>query len=181
MENYEKTHQFLSFTLGRELFAINVLQVKEILAEVRITRVPQMPDYMLGVINLRGSVVPVVDLRRKFGMDNQEAGQEKCIVVMEIDFSGEELVLGAVTDSVQEVFDLNDAEIEPPPRMGMKLKTEFIRGMGKKDEELIIILDVDRIFSTDEICQIQSTEKSDSRSTLPTCGPALATGAVTGS
>lgn len=178
MTNFEKNHQYLSFSLGSELFAINVLQVKEILADMRVTRVPQMPDYMIGVINLRGSVVPVIDLRRKFGMKEEKTNMENCIVVMEVNFSGEELVIGALTDAVREVFDLNDGEIEPPPKMGMKLKTEFIQGLGKQGDEFIIILDIDKIFSGDELSQIQSTEKNDFP-VDPVCS--LETGAVNGS
>lgn len=145
------SHQFLSFALGDEVFAVNVQQVKEILDVINITRVPQMPDYMLGVINLRGSVVPVIDLRSKFGMEPREANRENCIIVLEVDFDGEVVVIGAFTDAVREVLDLSAEQIEPPPRMGMKLKSEFIRGMGKQGEEFIILLDIDRIFSTDEM------------------------------
>ena len=150
--------QFLSFALGDEVFAVNVLQVREILDVINITRVPQMPEYMLGVINLRGSVVPVVDLRCKFGMAKRPLNGENCIVVMEVDFDGERIVIGALTDAVREVLDLAADQIEPPPRMGMKLKSEFIRGMGKQGESFIIILDIDRIFSSDELCAINTSE-----------------------
>lgn len=153
--------QFLSFALGDEVFAVNVLQVKEILDVINITRVPQMPDYMLGVINLRGSVVPVVDLRCKFGMEKRAANQESCIVVLEIDFDSERVVIGALTDAVREVLDLSADQIEPPPRMGMKLRSDFIRGMGKQGESFIIILDIDKIFSTDELCVMQGAEELD--------------------
>jgi purine-binding chemotaxis protein CheW len=152
------SQQFLSFALGDEVFAVNVLQVKEILDVINITRVPQMPDYLLGVINLRGSVVPVVDLRCKFGMAKRELNQENCIVVLEVDFDGERVVIGARTDAVREVLDLAAEQIEPPPRMGMKLKSEFIRGMGKQGESFIILLDIDKIFSSDELCTINSAE-----------------------
>lgn len=152
------TQQFLSFALGDEVFAVNVLQVKEILDVINITRVPQMPDYMLGVINLRGSVVPVVDLRCKFGMERRALNQENCIVVLEVDFDGERVVIGALTDAVREVLDLAANQIEPPPRMGMKLKSEFIRGMGKQGEGFIILLDIDKIFSSDELCTINGAE-----------------------
>src|SRR5512133_10699 len=120
------THQFLTFLLGDEIFAVNVLQVKEILDLANITQVPQMPDFMLGVINLRGSVVPVVDLRRKFGMADREQHRDNCVVVMEVDFGGEMTVVGALADSVQEVLDLQQDQIEPPPRLGLQLNTDFI-------------------------------------------------------
>ncbi len=146
-----KSHQFLSFTLSDEVFAVNVQQVSEILDVIKITHVPQMPDYMLGVINLRGNVVPVIDLRTKFGMERRAANSENCIIVLEVDFGGEVVVIGVLTDAVREVLNLSTEQIEPPPRMGMKLKSEFICGMGKQGEDFIILLDIDRIFSSDEI------------------------------
>jgi purine-binding chemotaxis protein CheW len=158
VKNEAASQQFLSFALGDEVFAVNVLQVREILDVINITRVPQMPDYLLGVINLRGSVVPVVDLRCKFGMEKRALNQENCIVVLEVDFDGERVVIGALTDAVREVLDLAAEQIEPPPRMGMKLKSEFIRAMGKQGESFIIILDIDKIFSSDELCTINSAE-----------------------
>jgi purine-binding chemotaxis protein CheW len=147
--------QFLTFRLGCETFAADVLKVREILNLSPLTRVPQMPDYMLGVINLRGSVVPVVDLRRKFGMERQEATRESCIVVLEVESGGEILVIGALTDAVSEVLDLASDAIEPAPRLGTKLRSDFIRGLGRKDEAFIIILDLDRIFSSDELALLQ--------------------------
>jgi purine-binding chemotaxis protein CheW len=161
MKTETASQQFLSFALGDEVFAVNVLQVKEILDVINITRVPQMPDYMLGVINLRGSVVPVVDLRCKFGMEKRALNQENCIVVLEVDFDSERVVIGALTDAVREVLDLTADQIEPPPRMGMKLKSEFIRGMGKHGESFIIILDIDKIFSSDELCTINAAENME--------------------
>jgi purine-binding chemotaxis protein CheW len=161
MRSESASQQFLSFALGDEVFAVNVLQVKEILDVINITRVPQMPDYMLGVINLRGSVVPVVDLRCKFGMEKLATSQENCIVVLEVDFDGERVVIGALTDAVREVLDLAADEIEPPPRLGMKLKSDFIRGMGKQGESFIIILDIDKIFSDDELCVMQGAESAE--------------------
>jgi len=153
-------NQYLTFCLGNEVFAVDVLQVREILDVINITAVPQMPAYMLGVINLRGSVVPVVDLRRKFGMGERSESRDNCIVVLEVDFGGERTVVGALADAVQEVLDLTTDQIEPPPRLGMQLKTEFIRGMGKKDEQFIIILDIDRIFSSDELVLIHDASEA---------------------
>ena len=143
--------QYLTFSLADEIFAVDVAQVREILDQIQITRVPQMPEFMLGVINLRGSVVPVVDLRRKFGMASVAANRDNCIVVMEVDFGGELTVVGALADAVQEVLDLGADQIEPPPRLGTKLKTEFIHGMGKKGEQFVILLNIDKIFSSDEL------------------------------
>lgn len=146
-----RQQQILTFKLGEESFAVRVEQVREILDPPDITRVPQMPDYMLGVLNLRGNVVPVVDLRRKFGMAAAVPTRDSCVIVIEVDCGGEQTVIGAFVDAVQEVLELAPELVEPPPRMGMKLKSDFISGMGKKGEEFIIILDIDRIFSTEEL------------------------------
>lgn len=112
---------------------------------------------MRGVINLRGSVVPVVDMRLKFNMAAAEATVNTCIIIVEVVMDGEAGVLGALVDSVQEVLDLASDQIEPPPRIGTKLNTEFIRGMGKHNERFVIVLDIDKVFSTDEISLIQAT------------------------
>lgn len=147
--------QYLTFRLGEEIFAVDVLQVREILDLTPVTRVPQMPDYMLGVINLRGSVVPVIDMRRKFGLPAATATRDSCIVVLEVSLGGEHIVVGALTDAVSEVLDLPAEAIEPPPRLGTKLRSEFIRGMGKKDDQFQIILNIDRIFSSEELTLLQ--------------------------
>ena len=143
--------QYLSFRLQEETFCVKVEQVREILDQVALTRVPQMPDFVLGVINLRGAVVPVIDLRRKFGMPPREQTRDSCIVVLEVDIDGQETVVGALADSVREVLDLDAAQIEPPPRLGTGMKNSFIRGMGKKNGEFQIILDIQKIFSTAEL------------------------------
>lgn len=149
------TRQYLTFQLKDEVFAIDVVNVREILELNTVTKVPQTPDYMRGVINLRGSVVPVLDMRLKFGMAMTEKTIDTCIVVVEVAFDGEDVIIGALVDSVQEVFELESEQIEPAPRIGTHLKTEFIKGMGKKDDRFIIILDIDRVFSAEEITTIQ--------------------------
>jgi len=143
--------QFLTFKLGEEVYGVDVLQVREVLDAVPVTKVPRSPDFMLGVINLRGSVVPVVDMRRKFGMPSADKNRDNCIVVMEISMEGEATVIGALADAVEEVLELSSGQIEPAPKLGTRLNTEFIRGMGKRDEQFIILLEVDRIFSADEL------------------------------
>jgi len=110
---------------------------------------------MRGVINLRGGVVPVVDMRLKFGMEQTANTVNTCIIISEINIDEEITILGALTDSVQEVIELEPAQIEPAPRMGTRLKTEFIRGMGKRDGEFIIILDIDKVFSSQEVESLQ--------------------------
>jgi purine-binding chemotaxis protein CheW len=106
---------------------------------------------MLGVINLRGSVVPVIDMRRKFGMEKVEQTVDTCIIVLEVDVEGESIVVGALADSVSEVLDIKPDQIEPPPRLGTKLNTDFIQGMGNCNDEFVIILDIDKVFSVDEL------------------------------
>jgi purine-binding chemotaxis protein CheW len=146
-----ETTQYLSFKLGDEIFAVDVAQVREILDVIAITKVPQTPDFMRGVINLRGSVVPVMDMRLKFGMPPTERTVNTCIIVMEVTQDGETMVLGSLADSVQEVLDLEPDQIEPAPRIGTRLRSDFIKGMGKQSERFIIILDIDRIFSAGEL------------------------------
>lgn len=152
MDTSEKAaKQYLTFKLAHETFAVDVAKVREILDFVSITKVPRTPEFMRGVINLRGSVVPVVDMKLKFGMEMTEKTVNTCIIVMEVTIGEETTVVGALADSVQEVLELEPADIEPPPRIGMKLDIDFISGMGKLGEEFVIILDTDKIFSFEEV------------------------------
>ena len=145
------TTQFLTFKLGEEMFALDIAKVREVLDFTSVTRVPRTPDFMRGVINLRGSVVPVVDLRRKFNMVVSENTVNTCIIISEVTVDGDTTVLGAMADSVQEVIDLGPENIAPAPRIGTKLRTEFIKGMGKQNDRFVMILDIDRIFSADDL------------------------------
>ncbi len=155
MNTATMTNQYLTFRLGEEIFAVDVIKAREVLDFSPPTRVPQTPAYMLGVINLRGSVVPVVDLRLKFGLPATATSRDTCIIVLEITADGEATIVGAVADSVQEVLELDADRIEPPPRIGTRLKTEFIRGMGNQDDRFLILLDIDRVFSADELSLVQ--------------------------
>ena len=150
-----ETRSYLAFELDKEIFGVDVLQVREILEYTSITRIPKLPDYICGVINLRGSVVPVIDMREKFGMDKTDTTVDTCIVVVEISIDGEACVIGAMVDSVEEVFELEPNQIEPAPRMGTRLNTKFIKGMGKRDERFIILLNIDKVFSTEELITLQ--------------------------
>jgi purine-binding chemotaxis protein CheW len=143
--------QYLTFKLEDEVFALDIAKVREVLDFTLIAKVPQTPDFMLGVINLRGTVVPVVDMRLKFEMTRTETTVNTCIIIVEIEIDGENTVLGALVDSVQEVMDLDPGQIEPAPRIGTRLNTKFIKGMGKRDNHFIIILDIDKVFSSDEL------------------------------
>ncbi|MBI5552050.1 MAG: chemotaxis protein CheW [Desulfobacterales bacterium] len=150
--------QYLTFRLGEEMFALDVSQVREILDVTNITKVPRAPEFMRGVINVRGSVVPVVDLRLKFGLAATTQTLDTRIVVMEIALSGEVCVIGALADAVHNVMDIEPASIEPAPKIGAKWNTEFIKGIGKHNDEFIIILNVDRIFSAEELALVPPEE-----------------------
>jgi purine-binding chemotaxis protein CheW len=145
------THQILTFKLGNEIFGLNVAQVREILEYGKITKVPQTPNYICGVLNLRGGVVPVVDMRIKFGLEQSNITVNTCIIVVEVNIDNELSILGVVVDSVQEVFEIEAKQIEPPPKIGTRLKNEFIYGMGKHLEQFVILLNIDKIFSSDEL------------------------------
>jgi purine-binding chemotaxis protein CheW len=148
--------QYLTFKLGDEVFALDITKVREVLDFTFVTKVPRTPDFMRGVINLRGSVVPVVDLRLKFGMTRTENSVNTCIIITEVTVDGDTTVLGCLADSVQEVMDLDPGSIAPAPRIGTKLRTEFIKGMGKQQDRFVILLDIDRIFSSGELTNIHS-------------------------
>jgi purine-binding chemotaxis protein CheW len=150
-----ETIQCLTFKLGEEVFAVDVAKVREILDFTTVTKVPQTPDFMRGVINLRGSVVPVVDMRLKFGMSATEKTVNTCIIVMEIAIDQETAIVGALADSVQEVLELEPEQIEPAPRIGTKLNTEFLVGMGKHNETFIMILNIDKVFTFEEMYALQ--------------------------
>lgn len=152
-------HQFLTFKLGDEVFAVEVARVREILDVTTITKVPQTPEFMRGVINLRGGVVPVIDLRLKFGMPPTERTVNTCIIVVEVNVGGETVVLGTLADSVQEVFDLEGSQIEPPPRIGISFDSGFLKGMGKRNDGFIMILDIERVFSADDVELARGLEK----------------------
>lgn len=145
-QQHETAHQFLTFVLCEEVFALDISKVCEVLDFTEITRVPQAPPYMRGVINLRGSVVPVVDMHCKFQLQASARSVNTCIIILEVMLNGERTLVGAVADSVREVVDLEADQISAPPRIGTRLNTEFIRGMGQHGEHFIIILDIDRVF-----------------------------------
>jgi len=155
-----ETTQFLTFKLADEVFALDISKVREVLDFTTVTKVPRTPEFMRGVINLRGSVVPVVDLRLKFGMTRTENSVNTCIIITEVTVDGDTAVLGALADSVQEVLDLDAEHIAPPPKIGTKLRTEFIEGMGKRDDQFIIILDIDKVFSADELAMVQGDKST---------------------
>lgn len=152
--------QYLTFMLGGEMFAIGILAIKEIIEYGNLTEVPMMPDYIRGVINLRGSVVPVVDMRLKFGMSATEQTINTCIIIVEIVHDDGVTVMGALADSVQEVMELEGSQIEPPPKIGTHLRTDFLKGMGKHDDRFLLLLDIDKVFSQDELAAVQASGRA---------------------
>lgn len=156
-EELEAT-QYLTFVLDEEVFAVDVARVREILEMPAITKVPQVPDFMRGVINLRGCVVPVIDLHLKFGMPVAKQTVNTCIIVVEVAMDGENIVLGALADSVQEVIEMESSQIEAAPHIGTHLKTEFLKGMGKHNERFVMILDIDKVFSGTELAAVQGLD-----------------------
>jgi purine-binding chemotaxis protein CheW len=156
-----ETSQYITFKLGDELFAINVSQVREVLEVSQITRVPSAPDYMRGVVNVRGKAIPVVDLRRKFGLAPVADTVHTRIVVMELEIDGEPTVIGGMADSVHEVIELEPSQINPPPRIAMRWRTELIKGMGRRGDEFTIILDIDAVFSSEDLAVAVSAAAED--------------------
>lgn len=154
-------NQFLTFTLGKEIFALDIGTVREVLELTSITKIPRTPDFMRGVINLRGHAVPVVDMRMKMGMSQGEDTVDTCIIIVEIEFDGELTVMGALVDSVREVFEMMPDSIEPAPKMGAAVNAEYIKGMGRQDEQFIIILEINKIFSAEELALVKGMVDSD--------------------
>jgi purine-binding chemotaxis protein CheW len=148
--------QYLTFTLGDELFAAEISKVREVLDYPTITKVPRMPDYLLGVTNLRDNVVPIIDMRCKFGMLLTEKTVDTCVVIVETELDGDPVTIGCLADSVKEVLDLPQEQIEPSPKMGLGLNTEFLKGMGKQGDKFILILDMDKVLSFGELQAIKN-------------------------
>ena len=160
-ENNE-TNSYLSFKLGEEEFGVHVSQVLNILEMTRITDVPQVPDYMKGVINLRGMVLPVIDIRIKFGMPETEYTNNTCIIVMDLEMDEETIHIGSIVDEVLSVHEIADNQIEPPPSIGNKYKSKFISGMAKIEENFVMLLDMQKVINTDEMHEmIEKTESKD--------------------
>jgi len=158
--------QYLTFLLGDETFSLEIARVREVLDYTIITRVPRTPAYMQGVINLRGSVVPVVDLRLKFGMPPIFVSVNTCIIIVEATVNSEAVVIGLLADSVQEVLEIDQESVSPAPRIGTKIDTGFIKGMGRQNDRFIIILDIDRVFSYDELGMAQEISEGAGQLTV---------------
>jgi len=161
IDSLSQINSYLSFKLGDDEFAAHVSKVLNILEMIKITPVPRSPEYMKGVVNLRGAVLPIIDTRIKFGMTPTEYTQNTCIVVMDILMDKDTIQLGALVDSVVSVVEIESDQIQPPPSLGSKYKSEFILGVAKIDEHFIMILDMDKVFSSDELIMVmESTDEA---------------------
>jgi purine-binding chemotaxis protein CheW len=152
-------NQYLTFTLDNEQYAISVSKVREVLEHTKITKLPRTAVFMKGIINLRGAGVPVIDLRLKFGLPETPITKDTSIIVMEVESQDGVVVVGALADAVHEVVEIEEASIEEAPRFGTRLAAEFIRGVGKRDELFIIILDIDKIFNTEEMSALATNQR----------------------
>lgn len=145
-----ETSRYVTFKLGDEMFAVDVFKAREVLDVTHVTRVPTAPHYMRGVVNVRGNSIPVIDLRTKFGLPQTADTKHTRIIVLELQLGEESIVLGGLADSVHEVIELEPSEINESPSIGMKWRTDLILGMGKRGDDFIIILDIERILNEDE-------------------------------
>lgn len=160
-------NKFLSFCLGNEQFGVEILRVREIIGLLAITPLPQTPAYVRGVMNLRGRIIPVIDLRQRFGLSAAEATKETCIVVLESsEQDASQTVMGAIVDSVREVQDIAKGAIEPPPEFGCEIPLRYIQGMGKVKDKVIVLLDIAEVIGTRERAQIAGAIK-DAAGSLP--------------
>jgi purine-binding chemotaxis protein CheW len=151
--------KYLTFQLGHEVYGLEILKVQEIIKMLDITKVPRTPAFVRGVINLRGKVIPVVDIRLKFGMEQIDTTEKTCIIVVQVTRDGEILTIGIIVDEVSEVSDIAGGDIEPPPSFGTTIDTNFILGMAKSGNRVRILLDIDKILSTGEIESIDVVDR----------------------
>jgi purine-binding chemotaxis protein CheW len=170
--------QYLGFRLGEEEYAVRILRVKEIIAYTPITKVPGMPSVVLGVINLRGKVVPVVSLASKFGLPARPITRWSCIVIVETDLDGESASVGLLADAVSQVLDLSTQDIEPPPAFGARVRVEYLEGLGRIEGGFVLLLDLDRLLSVGEL--LEATRAAEEAPALSEAEPTAPGGAPTG-
>jgi purine-binding chemotaxis protein CheW len=151
-----EVNSYLSFRIGSEIFAADVKNVLNILEMTKITSVPKAPAYMKGVINLRGTVLPVIDSRLKFNLEESDFTSNTCIIVLELHTGGEPIIIGTIVDAVKEVLEIEDSNILAPPSIGTSYRTNFLKGMYKSDEGFIMLLDAEKVFASEEIVDIQN-------------------------
>ena len=149
-----ENHQYLTFSLSGEMFAVGILNVKEIIEYGTLTEIPMMPPFIRGVINLRGRVVPVIDLSARFGNQQSQIGKRSCIVIVEMGAGDDVRELGIIVDAVSEVLEVSSADIEPAPAFGAKIRADFIDRMAKVSGKFVIILDIQSVLSVDEMATL---------------------------
>ena len=173
----EQIQQYLTFLIGGEEYGVSLLKVKEIIEYDVVTKVPKTPSWVRGVINLRGSVVPVIDLALKFGQAATELGKLTCIVITEVECAGEATVMGILADAVSQVIDLKPEEIEAPPAFGTRVKIDYLVGMGRSGKKFCLILDSEKVLSTDELLEVTDSlcspdgANTETTAALPTQQP----------
>lgn len=166
-----KGGKFLTFLMANEKYGLEILKVREIIGMMDVTSVPTTPAFVRGVINLRGKVIPVIDLRLKFGMEAKENTERTCIIVVHLAHLDQEMTMGIIVDEVSDVLDISQDQIEPPPSFGANIRTDFILGMGKVEQKVITMLDIDRVLTEQEISLVESSaEKAGSEPDKPING-----------
>lgn len=166
----DEQQQYLTFVLGKEMYAIGILQIREIIEYGSVTTVPMMPGFVRGVINLRGSVVPVIDLAARFGRPPCEITRRSCIVIIELTTEDEHQELGIIVDAVSEVLEIPATDIEPAPAFGAKIRTDFIAGMGKVNDRFVILLDMHNVLAVEEIALLAQLNETSAESTVISSG-----------
>ena len=156
--------KYLTFILGEKSYAISILKIKEILEYGTVTPIPKMPDFICGAINLRGKLVPVIDLLERLGNGKSEIEKRSCIVIVEMKFSNEILSIGVIVDAVSKVMDFKNSDIETAPSFGGAVETDFIDGMGKVDEDFVIILNIDRVLSLGDLALLAESKDATAQS-----------------
>ena len=148
--------KYLTFNLGGETYGLEIMKVQEIIKMIEVTSIPKTPEFVRGVVNLRGKVIPVIDLRLKFDMEGQEDTEKTCVIVVQVKNTEDSVtIIGIIVDEVAEVMDIEGEQIEPPPMLGGNIDTDFILGMGKMDKKVITMLDIDKVLKKDEIAAVE--------------------------
>jgi len=151
--------KYLTFVLGDEIYGVEILKVQEIIGIMKVTHVPRMPGFVRGVINLRGKIIPVIELRSKFGLESKEDSEKTCIIVVQIAYKDQTITMGVLVDEVSEVLEIEASSIEPPPSFGATINIDFIMGLGKVGEKVIMLLDVDSVLTSGELSTISQDAK----------------------
>jgi purine-binding chemotaxis protein CheW len=159
-KNLAKAGKYLTFNIGKEVYGIEILKVQEIIGMMQVTRVPRTPAFVRGVVNLRGKVIPVIDLRLKFGLEGKEDNDRTCIIVVQVGQGGGSVIMGLIVDEVSEVLNVLADQIEASPSFGSKVDTDFILGMGKVAQKVVMLLDVDKVLASDELATVQTIKNS---------------------